>query len=329
MARSSGSWLLSFLLAASLTAAAPSAINSTDPALDLKPVFFESVKNLENRKVQALQSDESHANYVRYKMSQQSATSLPLSPNIDFPSAQQLIHPDTYSIPDAPSYNKLNEYSSSIKMLKLQAEKYSSKLKNRMPINLKPHVAVAASRVWRTIPSRSEIADRAAFGIFTTLQNLLTPDLFIFGPIFLVAFVLTLLVNFFFGLTPVGRRRVGRNLSSIDKLSIAEDLNEIFDFDIFLPAGQSRNLASLSARLDRMLDAYRTAYKDDTCMEKYSCQAGGQMTSRIGRLTEPIITLLEPLVPANMYKILEAFKNGARSGNADCSKMKCKLPFDG
>jgi hypothetical protein len=189
MARSSGSWLLSFLLAASLTAAAPSAINSTDPALDSKPVSFESVKNLENRKAQALQSDVSYANHVRYKMSQQSATSLPLSPNIDFPSAQHLIHPDTYSIPDAPLYSKLNEYSSSFKMLKLQAEKYSSKLKNRMPINLKPHVAVAASRVWRTIPSRSEIADRAAFGIFTTLQNLLTPDLFIFGPIFLVAFV--------------------------------------------------------------------------------------------------------------------------------------------
>jgi hypothetical protein len=153
-----------------------------------------------------------------------------------------------------------------------------------MPINLKPHVAVAASRVWRTVPSRSEIAERAAFGIFTTLQNLLTPDLFIFGPIFLVAFVLTLLVNFFFGLTPAGRRRVGRNLS------IAEDLNEVVDFDLFLPAGQSRNFASLSARLDRMLDAYMTAYKNDTCMEKYSCQAGGQMTSRIGWLTEPIIT---------------------------------------
>jgi hypothetical protein len=291
MARSSGSWLLSFLLAASLTAAAPSAINSTDPALDSKPVSFESVKNLENRKAQALQSDVSYANHVRYKMSQQSATSLPLSPNIDFPSAQHLIHPDTYSIPDAPLYSKLNEYSSSFKMLKLQAEKYSSKLKNRMPINLKPHVAVAASRVWRTIPSRSEIADKTQFGVITTiLQSLLNPYLYIFGPIFLAASILAFLTNFLLNITPAGRRRVGRNLSSIDNLSIAEDLNEIFDFDLFLPAGQSRNFASLSARLDRMLDAYRTAYKDDTCMEKYSCQAGGQMTSRIGWLTEPIIT---------------------------------------
>jgi hypothetical protein len=284
MARSSGSWLLSFLLAASLTAAAPSAINSTDPALDSKPVSFESVKNLENRKAQALQSDVSYANHVRYKMSQQSATSLPLSPNIDFPSAQHLIHPDTYSIPDAPLYSKLNEYSSSFKMLKLQAEKYSSKLKNRMPINLKPHVAVAASRVWRTIPSRSEIADRdrVTFGTITTLLNLLIPAL-ISLPILLVAFVILMVRNFFSGIAQVGRRRVGRNLS------IAEDLNEVFDFDLFLPAGQSRNLASLSAHLDRMLDAYRTAYKDDTCMEKYSCQAG-QMTSRIDRFTEPIIT---------------------------------------
>jgi hypothetical protein len=217
-------------------------------------------------------------------MSQQSATSLPLSPNIDFQSAQQLIHPDTYSIPDAPLYSKLNEYSSSFNMLKLQAEKYSSKLKNLMPINLKPHVAVAASRVWRTIPSRSEIADRdrVTFGTITTLLNLLIPAL-ISLPILLVAFVILMVRNFFSGIAQVGRRRVGRNLS------IAEDLNEVFDFDLFLPAGQSRNLASLSAHLDRMLDAYRTAYKDDTCMEKYSCQAG-QMTSRIDRFTEPIIT---------------------------------------
>lgn len=216
-------------------------------------------------------------------MSQQSATSLPLSSNIDFPSVQQLIHP--YSIPDAPFlYSKLNEYSCSFKMLKL-AEKYSSKLKNRMPINLKPHVAVAASRVWRTIPSRSEIADKTGFGIITTtLQNLLNPYLYIFGPIFLAASILALLLNFLFNITPAGRRRVGRNLS------IAEDLNEVFDFDLFSPAEQSKYLASLSARLDRMLDAYMIAYKDDTCMEKYSCQAGGQMTSRIGRLTEPIIT---------------------------------------
>lgn len=70
-------------------------------------------------------------------------------------------------------------------MLKLQAEKYSSKLKNRMPINLKPHVVVAASRVWRTIPSRSEIADSSIRNIHYSLQNLLTPDLFIFGRIFL------------------------------------------------------------------------------------------------------------------------------------------------
>jgi hypothetical protein len=28
-----------------------------------------------------------------------------------------------------------------------------------------------------------------------------------------------------------------------------------------------------------------------------------------------LLRLLEPLVPANMYKILETFKNGARSGN--------------
>lgn len=56
---------------------------------------------------------------------------------------------------------------------------------------------------------RSEIADSSIRNIHYSLQNLLTPDLFIFGPIFLVAFVLTLLVNFFFGLTPAGRRRVG------------------------------------------------------------------------------------------------------------------------
>lgn len=38
---------------------------------------------------------------------------------------------------------------------------------------------------------------------------------------------------------------------------------------------------------------------------------------------------MEPLVPSYMYKKLEAFKKGARSGNADCTQLKCKLPFIG
>lgn len=40
-------------------------------------------------------------------------------------------------------------------------------------------------------------------------------------------------------------------------------------------------------------------------------------------------SFLEPIVPSYMYKKLEAFKNGARSGKANCSEFKCKVPFFG
>lgn len=39
---------------------------------------------------------------------------------------------------------------------------------------------------------------------------------------------------------------------------------------------------------------------------------------------------LEPLVPSYLYRKLEAFKNGARSGlMAECHELRCSLSFFG
>lgn len=268
------------LLAVSLTAVC-SAIASRDFALNLKPVSVKSVENIQNRKSHALQSDDSYVNYFNYP----STPSLALPTSIAFSPVQQSIHPDSYSIPDTTSYNNLDEYMSSFyyKMPKV-VEKYSSKLKDLMPY-IKSHgnVAVAASRVWRNIPSRHEIADRTIGAITSGLTAI---GLVFLSPILLVTALLfvafTVILFLFPAVSAFGRRRVGRDLS------VAEDLDEVFDFDRFLPPEQSRTLASLAARLDSVLDTYMNTYKSDACLERYSCEAG-QMTSRWGKFAQPII----------------------------------------
>jgi hypothetical protein len=69
------------------------------------------------------------------------------------------------------------------------------------------------------------------------------------------------IVILFPGVSAFGRRRMGRDLSAV------EDLNEVIDFDCFLPLEQSRTLVSLAARVDDVLDNYMRAFKSDTCLE--------------------------------------------------------------
>lgn len=294
MARLSGNWLMCLLLAASLTAA-HSATTSTDPARDFKPVLKNPVNPvpeiIKNRKGHALQSDASHANYVKYPMAQQqypaSQAFLP-SRNAFIPPVQQSIHPDAYSVSDASLYSNLDDYMNSFysKMPKV-VERYSSKLKELMPYISRAHgsAAAAASRVWQNITSRREIADRA-FGAISGAVTAI--GLTIISPIVAATAALFVIFSVILVLFPAvsafGRRRVGRDLLS------AKDLNnQVFDFDRFLPAEQSTTLASLAARLDSVLDTYMAAHKDDTCLERYYCEVG-QMTNRWAKFTEPIIT---------------------------------------
>lgn len=108
MARLSGKWLLCLLLAASLTAAASSAIDFPDPAQHSNPVYVEFVKNLKNRNGHVLQSDTSYSKHIRSP-----PTLLTLIPSIAFPSDQELIRPNSYS------NRNFDEYIISSKMLKL------------------------------------------------------------------------------------------------------------------------------------------------------------------------------------------------------------------
>jgi hypothetical protein len=284
MTKLPGNRLSVLLLAAVSLTSVCSAIASSDPAaaLDFKPVFVESVVNIENRKSRTLKSNvsRSYANYFNYR-STPVLHPLPLS-SIGFPSA----HPDSYSTPDTTSYNNLDEYLSSFYYKKPKvAEKYSSKLKNLMPyIKSRGNAADIASRIWQNIPSRHEIVDRTIGAITSKLTAI---GLIFLSPIILVTAVLFVafagILFLFPAVSAFGRRRVGRDLS-------AENLNQVFDFERFLPPEQSaRTLASFAARLDSVLDTYMNSYKNDSCLERYSCEAG-QMTRRWGKFTEPIIT---------------------------------------
>jgi len=91
-------------------------------------------------------------------------------------------------------------------------------------------------------------------------------------------------------------------------------------------SSQSRALVQLAARVDDMVESYAKTMKSEGCLERLSCHAG-QITSRLGKFTSPVVEFLEPMIPSYMYNKLTAFKRGARSGTADCSDFKCKLPF--
>ncbi|EFX89879.1 hypothetical protein DAPPUDRAFT_309494 [Daphnia pulex] len=281
MATFLGNWLLWLLLATSLTPAESSTIGATDPALNSKPVLGKFVEHLKNRKRHPLQqSDASYSHYIRYPVTQPSPTLLSLSSNIAFPSGQPLFHPHSYS------NSNLDKFTSSSQMSKF-TEKYSSKLKNLMSY-LKPegNAAVAASRY---IPNKREIVDIIAtdnslFG--PELSNLISSNILVFGPVVVTFFVGVFILRKFGipfpGIATSRRRRMDRNLD------VAEDLNEVFGFDNFVTAEQSRNLALLAARLDSVLETYpKNVYMKDTCLEKYPCQAGRMKPAGLASLPSP------------------------------------------
>jgi len=159
-----------------------------------------------------------------------------------------------------------------------QAEKYYPKLKDLIPYirSLSPFMA----RAW---PSMRQVADRT-FDIGSALGLVvLAPALLISSVLFLI-FIVFLLA--FPAVSAFGKRRMGRDLSGL------EDPEELFDFDQFLPADQSRKLATLAARVEQMLESYMVALKSDSCLERVSCEAGhisNRFGDRIGRISEPIV----------------------------------------
>ena len=82
------------------------------------------------------------------------------------------------------------------------------------------------------------------------------------------------IIYLFPAVSAVGKRRMGRLDRDND------------DFDRFLPAEQSRTLASIAAKVDKELENYMRALKSDTWLERFSCEAG-KITSRLGEFTEP------------------------------------------
>lgn len=280
MSRFSGKYLICFALLATSMVAICSAAAAADPAINSKPTLLNSAepvvekKKSENRESHALKSDDSYANYLKTPTV---ANSLPASTQAvaaSQPVPQPLV-PSAHPVP-VPVYSNPHETTMGYVYYYLPTvEKYYPKLKDLMPYV--KHYGKMASRAW---PSMRQAADRT-FDITSAIGLVLLAPVMIISSVLFLGFIIVLFL--FPAVSAFGRRRMGRDLSAV------EDDNEVFDFQQFLPADQSRAFASLAARVEGMLDNYRRALKSDTCLERVSCEAG-QITSRFGKYAEPIIT---------------------------------------
>ena len=263
MARLSIKSLFCLCLATSIIAAC-SAAAAADPAIDSKPALQNSAEPVEksnNRESHALKSDVSYANYLKSP-----APSAPVN------SQQPAIPVPHYSNPHDTTMGYVYYY---LPQTISTVEKYYPKMKDLIPY-VKSY-GKAAARVW---PGMRQMADRT-FDITSALGLVLVAPILLVSSILFLGFIVILFL--FPAVSAFGKRRMGRDLSGLD------GDNDVFDFDQFLPAEQSRTLASFAAKVDNVLENYMRAFKSDTCLERFSCEAG-QITSRLGKYTEPVIT---------------------------------------
>lgn len=279
MARLSGKSLLCLLWSASIIAAC-SAAAAADPAVDSKPASLNSAEPVEknnNRESHALKSDISYTNFLKPPTV---PSPTPVSvPTPAVPVISQPAIPASHSIP-VPHYSNPQDTTMGYVYYYLPqtistVEKYYPKIKDLMPY-VKSY-GKAAARVW---PGMRQMADRT-FDITSAVGLVLLAPVMLVSAVLFLGFIVILFL--FPAVSAFGKRRMGRDLSGL------EEDNDVFDFDRFLPAEQSRTLASLAAKVDNVLENYMRALKSDTCLERFSCEAG-QITSRLGKFTEPVIT---------------------------------------
>lgn len=273
--------LLCLILAMSLVS---SCLATADAASDSKASSKNSVpplKRLRSRAGQAIQSEVSYANYYPLPAHQYPTPAL-VSPGIAYPSFHQpSIYGNYYPAPAPPAYHNPHQApvtTPPYEALASVAEKYYPTFNELIPYMQSP--GNIASRVWQKIPPVRQIADRTLNAITSVIGITVIAPALILTLILFAAFVAIL--NLFPAVSAFGRRDIGHQLFGLN------DLNEVFHFDRFLPFQQSRALASLAARVGSVLDTYMDVFKSDTCLERYSCEAG-KMTSWIDKFTEPLI----------------------------------------
>ncbi len=285
MARLSGKSLLCLLLSASMIAAC-SAAAAADPAVDSKPASqnsAEPVEKINNRESHALKSDVSYTNFLKPPTV---PSPTPVSVSVPTPAVPVISQPAiaaSHSIP-VPHYSNPQDTTMGYVYYYLPqtistVEKYYPKIKDLMPY-VKSYGKAAArvsSQFW---PGMRQMADRT-FDITSAVGLVLLAPVMLVSAVLFLGFIVILFL--FPAVSAFGKRRMGRDLSGL------EGDNDVFDFDRFLPAEQSRTLASLAAKVDNVLENYMRAFKSDTCLERFSCEAG-QITSRLGKFTEPVIT---------------------------------------
>jgi len=290
-------WFICLLIVASVVANSEAqALASVDDKSSTNQIVEAVDSQGQQRESHDMKSDDTYLNYA----------AAPGSVPDYYPSSlpQPILAPSFSSNPNDTTMGFVYYYLPTV-------EKYYPKVRDLLPYlkSLKEYEPMA-KKAW---PIVRRAADRT-FGIGSVLAvGLLVPIMIISTVGFLA--IVTLCV--FPALSAFGKRRFGH--------SVEWDPSEL-NFDQLLPVRQSKALAQLAARIDDMVESYETTMKSESCLERLSCHAG-QITSRLGKFTRPVVEFLEPMIPSYMYNKLTAFKRGARSGTADCSDFKCKLPF--
>ena len=280
-------WLTASLAAiGSAAAVAEPAISSKSSPLNsaVQPVDDVVSKGTEKqRESHALRSDTaSYASYITAPATVQVQAAAPLPAPAPTASALPAVSAASlYSAPQrqqpvpVPVYSNPQDTTMGYVYYYLpQAQKYYPKLKDLVPYirSFTPYMA----RAW---PTMRQVADRT-FDIGSALGLVVLAHALLISSVLFLVFVLFLLA--FPAVSAFGKRRMGRDLSGL------EDPEQTFDFDQFLPAEQSRKLATLAARVEQMLESYIVALKSDSCLERVSCEAG-HISNRFGRLSEPIV----------------------------------------
>jgi len=292
-------------------AATCSAAASAAAAIDEKPNHKnaaivpeeKATKESNQREAKTLKADSSYNSYSQYAPAPAATAAY-----------HAQAHPQPYPVPST-SYSNPQETTMGFVYYYLPTvEKYYPKAKDILPY-IKRYEPLM-SRAWPVI---RRAADRtfdlgSAIGLTLLVPTLIISTLGFLG--FLIFLFLFPAVSAF------GKRRFGRDVGDEN----AE--TDVNDFDHLLPAHKSRKFATLAARVDRMVETYKRALKSDTCLEKFSCEAG-QLSNRLGKAVHPIIEFLEPYIPSYMYNKFAAFKFGARSGGNDCNQFQCRVPFLG
>lgn len=249
-------WFLYLLLAS------PGATSSADdPALNSKPVLYNSAESLEKFKIQKVFKPDVRRNTSYVKAAENSTA-------IEFlPAIQQPTFPASLSNVLPFMHQNQSFLSSLYYNLPQVTKSYFPKLGELIPYVKRNENGLP--RAWQNVPVIRQMASRsldikAAIGFLIFIPLLLCCSAFFFNVIALGAVVIGYNA---YDLSTLGRRSLEKR-SMRDWFAIVDfnklDLNKVFSFDLLLSPDQSRTLFAIATNVEKALSNYKRSLKSDT-----------------------------------------------------------------